>query len=101
MQSTGFHQVNMVAENLDTIRHEVLTKIRHVQNIVADNILGIPQVKEYIQPLPPRIQTANSTIMMNPEMQDIMTNLTIMVQGLQQSVHANSGGRGGCGGKGR
>ena len=55
MRSAGFHQANMVAENLDTVRNEVLAEVCHVQSIVTDTIAGIPQVDDNIQLPSPQI----------------------------------------------
>ena len=45
MRSADFHQANMISENLDTVRHEVLAEVHQVQNVVANVIAGIPQVE--------------------------------------------------------
>ena len=45
MQSAGFHQANMMAQNLDRVRHEVLAEVRQVQNVVIDAIENTPQVE--------------------------------------------------------
>ena len=38
MQSAGFYQANMMAQNLDNVRHEVLAEVCQAQNIVIDAI---------------------------------------------------------------
>lgn len=38
MRSAGFHQANMVTENLDDVRNEVLAEVRQVQSVVTDAI---------------------------------------------------------------
>ena len=115
MRLAGFHQANMMVQNLDSVRHEVLAEVRQVQNVVIDAIANNSQVVDENIP-PPKIQTAN-TVMTNPEISGLLTlitNFTMTVQDLKWSVnigcdgrgnggHGYSGrgcGRGGCGGRG-
>ena len=101
MRSASFHQANMIAENLNIVRQEVLSKVHNVQTVVANAMSNIPQV-DNIQPLP-QIQTANAVIT-NSEMATLisqMTTLTAQVQNMQNMQTTPGGrGRGGRGGRG-
>ena len=99
MRSAGFHQANMIAENLNTVREEVLTEVQNVQNVVANAMANLPQIEE-INPAPPQNQTANAVIQ-NPDYTALVnqiTNLTAQMQNMQNNN--GTGGRGGRGGRG-
>ena len=97
MQTAGFHQVNLIYSNLDTVRAEVLAEVQNVQNHVLDAVTNQPSTNS------PQIQTANAVVQ-DPQMASIVTlisNLTLTVVSLQQQVNSGGrGGRGGCGGRG-
>ena len=46
MQSAGFHQANMMAQNLNSVRHEVLAEVRQFQNVVIHAIANTAQVED-------------------------------------------------------
>ena len=54
MRWVGFHQANIMAQNLDSFRHEVLEEVRQGQNVVIDAIANTPWVENEIIP-PPQI----------------------------------------------
>ena len=71
MRSAGFHQANLIAENLNIVREEVLTEVHNVQNVVADAMAYIPHLEEFIQP-PPQNQSANAVIA-TPDMTQLIS----------------------------
>ena len=97
MQTAGFHQVNLIYSNLDTVRAEVLAEVQNVQNHVLDAVTNQPSTNS------PQIQTANAVVQ-DPQMASIVTlisNLTSTVASLEQQVNSSGrGGRGGSGGRG-
>ena len=100
MRSVGFHQANMIAENLNIVREEVLTEVHNVQNVVADAMASIPHNEEYIQP-PPQNQTTNAVIT-TLDMAQLISQISTLATQFQnmQNMQNNSGGRGGRGDRG-
>ena len=97
MRSAGFHQANMLAQNLDSVRQEVLTEVHNVHNVVADAMTNFPN-HENIEPAP-QTQTANA-VTTNPDLAQLITQistLTAQVQQMQNMQNTNGGGRGGRG----
>ena len=100
MRSAGFHQANLIAENLNIVREEVLTEVHNVQNVVADAMAYIPHPEECIQP-PPQNQSANAVIA-TPDMTQLISQISTLTAQVQsmQNMQNYSGGRGGRSGRG-
>ena len=96
MRSAGFHQANMLAENLDSVRHEVLNEVHNVQNVVANAMSNIPHSDESTPA--PQIQTANA-VTTNSDMATLVAQISALSAQMQQ-MKSGQGGRGGGRGNG-